>query len=135
MKIYCNGCNADVIARLTNGKEIYPHRKDLATLPFWICDTCWNYVGCHHKTDNPTKPKGSIPTPELRNWRVTLHRKIDPLWLKSSNRKKTRQRVYAMMSEIMGYTYHTGEIRTQEQYERAINAANRVDKAIKREEK
>ena len=39
MLIYCCGCAQDVTARLTDGSEIYPHRLDLADIPFWVCDT------------------------------------------------------------------------------------------------
>lgn len=130
--IYCNGCGRDVEARLTDGGEIYPHRPDLKSLPLWICDECKNYVGCHHKSSEPTKPKGSIPTKELRTWRVHLHRKIDPLWMRASNRKKQRQLVYSLMSQELGYTYHSGEVKSQEMYEKSINAANRVSKALKK---
>lgn len=133
MQIYCNGCNTDVEARLTDGAEVYPHRTDLAQLPFWICDTCKNYVGCHHKTDSPTKPKGSIPTKEVRQWRLVLHRKVDRMWMRASNKRKQRQRVYAYMSDVLGYTYHAGDVRTKEQYEAANNAANRVSKRLKKE--
>ena len=56
--IFCCGCQRKVDARLTNGEEMYPHRYDLANLPFWKCDVCQNFVGCHHKTKNRTKPLG-----------------------------------------------------------------------------
>jgi hypothetical protein len=52
--IFCCECREKVNARLTEGEEIYPHREDLKDLPFWICDKCKNFVGCHHKTDNPS---------------------------------------------------------------------------------
>jgi hypothetical protein len=64
--IYCCGCESAVQARLTDGREIYPHRPDLADLPFWKCDGCGNHVGCHHKTNDRTRPLGNIPTPEIR---------------------------------------------------------------------
>lgn len=78
--IYCCGCKADVGARLTDGREIYPHRADLAALPFWKCDACGNAVGCHHKTKERTRPLGCIPTPELKTARSHIHRVLDPLW-------------------------------------------------------
>ena len=78
--IYCCGCGCDVQARLTNGKEIYPHRMDLDEVPFWKCDKCGNYVGCHHKTKQRTSPTGCIPTSEIRALRVQIHNIIDPLW-------------------------------------------------------
>lgn len=64
--IFCCGCGVDVQARLTDVAEIYPHRDDLHSLPFWRCDACGNSVGCHHKTQNPTRPLGCIPTNEIK---------------------------------------------------------------------
>jgi len=69
MSLYCCACRADVPARLTDGGEIYPHRADLADLPFWKCDACNNFVGCHHQTKNRTHPLGCIPSPEIKNAR------------------------------------------------------------------
>ena len=77
--IYCCGCATDVNANLKSGKDIYPHRADLHSLPFWMCPTCKNFVGCHHKTRNRTAPLGCIPTTELKNARRHLHALIDPL--------------------------------------------------------
>lgn len=108
MKIYCCGCQQDVNARLTNGKEIYPYRSDLADLPFWKCDACGNYVGCHHKSDNPTKPLGVIPTPEIKNARRHIHNLIDPIWKSGKIKRKT---LYKMISDKLGYEYHTANIR------------------------
>ena len=54
--LYCCGCDTGTEARLTNGAEIYPHRPDLHELPFWKCDKCGNFVGCHHKTKDRTRP-------------------------------------------------------------------------------
>src|SRR6476661_4880981 len=109
-QIYCATCEKKVDARLTNGKEIYPHRPDLYALPFWICDTCKNYVGCHHKTDNPTSPKGIISTAAMRKWRVKIHYTLDPLW---KSGKINRGKAYAYISKRLGYTYHTGNLRSE----------------------
>lgn len=84
-EIYCSGCGVKVKARLTDGGEIYPHRPDLSDLPFWKCDTCGNYVGCHHKTEDRTRPLGIIATPELRNAKNHIHRILDPLWQTGRN--------------------------------------------------
>lgn len=110
--IYCCGCGADVEARLTAGREIYPHRKDLAELPFWKCDTCKNFVGCHHKTTNKTEPLGCIPTPELRAARRHIHAMIDPIW---QSGKMGRKELYKKISEVIGWNYHTAKIRTIEE--------------------
>lgn len=108
MKIYCCGCGKETEARLTDGKEIYPHRKDLYSLPFWKCDQCENYVGCHHKTKNRTKPLGNIPTPELRTARRHIHKILDPMW---KNGKMKRKDIYSKISDFLGYQFHTSEIR------------------------
>lgn len=107
--IMCCGCGDKVIARLTSGKEIYPHRKDLHNLPFWKCDVCGNYVGCHHKTKNPTEPLGNIPTPDLRNARNHIHAILDPLW---KTKKYKRSELYQKISDYMGFGYHTAQIRS-----------------------
>lgn len=111
--IFCCGCNKDVGARLTSGEEIYPHRKDLYSLPFWKCDTCNNFVGCHHKTKNRTQPLGCIPTKELKNARQHIHRILDPLW---KNGKFKRNQLYSMIADHIGRKkYHTADIRTLEE--------------------
>lgn len=112
MKIYCSGCGMKVEARLTDGEEIYPHRRDLASLPFWKCDNCGNYVGCHHKTKSRTNPLGIIPTPELRNARRHIHKILDPLW---HDNDISRTAIYAMISKEVGRKYHTANIRTIEE--------------------
>jgi hypothetical protein len=45
MKIYCTGCKSDVEARLVDGAEVYPHREDLASLPFWKCAVEKSLIG------------------------------------------------------------------------------------------
>jgi hypothetical protein len=107
--IYCNECQKMVEARLTNGAEIYPHRTDLSSLPFWVCDNCHNYVGCHNKTDDPTRPLGTIPTEEARKARYMVHRVIDPLW---KSGKISRRKLYKILSQHIGKTYHTANITT-----------------------
>ena len=112
MKIYCTGCQVVVEPRLTDGKEIYPHREDLYNLPFWKCDTCSNYVGCHHKTANPTKPLGVIATKEIMTARKHIHALLDPLW---TSNKVTRRKAYKHISDKIGKEYHTGNISSIEE--------------------
>ncbi|NOG70455.1 zinc-finger-containing protein [Roseicella sp. DB1501] len=119
MKLYCCECTADVEARLTDGREIYPHRPDLGSLPFWKCDTCHNHVGCHHKTANRTRPLGCIPSPAMRQARSRIHAVLDPLWKSGRVRRKA---VYAQLSTLLGREYHTGELRTLEEAERVLEA-------------
>ena len=112
MKIYCTGCAKDVKARLTNGEERYPHRQDLYQIPFWRCDGCGNYVGCHWKTKTPTKPLGCIATPELLEARKHIHALLDPLW---KSGKIKRGQAYAYIGNRTGKQYHTGELRSIEE--------------------
>lgn len=120
MTIYCCGCSADVEARLTDGREIYPHRPDLYELLFWRCDACGNFVGCHNKTKDRTRPLGCIPTPELKDARKKLHGLIDPIW---KGGKMSRRDLYKAISRELGYEYHTAETRTLEQARAAYRAA------------
>lgn len=121
MEIYCCGCGEKVDARLTDGAEIYPHRSDLYNLPFWKCDRCGNYVGCHHKTRDNTRPLGCIPTPEIKNARREIHKILDPIWKSGRVNRKT---LYAAISEHIGWTYHTAKIRN-------IDEARRIYKFVR----
>lgn len=111
-EIHCCGCEAKVQARLTDGSEIYPHRNDLYDLPFWKCDTCGNFVGCHHKTKNRTQPLGCIPTPEIKEARKHIHKLLDPLW---RSKKFHRKEIYQKISDEIGWKYHTAQIRSVEE--------------------
>lgn len=112
MKIYCTGCSADVEARLTDGREMYPGNKDLVTIPFWICDTCRSFVGTHHKTPNRLKPLGFLATPEVKKWRRIIHQTLDPLW---KTNKIKRGLAYREISDRIGRSYHTAEIYSVEE--------------------
>lgn len=112
MTLYCCGCEKEVGARLTDGSEIYPYRTDLHKLPFWKCDACGNYVGCHHKTNDRTRPLGCIPTREIRAVRKHIHEILDPIW--KCNRMK-RTDLYKKISDKLGYKYHTSGIRSLEE--------------------
>lgn len=128
--IYCTGCEKDVEARLTDGKERYPHRTDLYELPFWKCDTCLGYVGCHHKTSNPTAPLGYIATPAILDARKKIHAILDPLW--KSGRIK-RGQAYAYVSKRLGKTYHNGEIKTLDEARNIYRIVAELNNQIKLE--
>lgn len=117
--IYCVACDSEVQARLTNGEEIYPHRPDLHHMPFWKCDDCGNYVGCHHKTANRTRPLGNIPTAELRKARKKIHAALDPIWQSGKMRRKD---VYRALRGVLGGDYHTGNIKSMDEAEAVYRA-------------
>ncbi len=127
--IFCVECDKNVDARLTNGTEIYPHRSDLGWIPFWKHDACGNYVGCHHKTANPTFPLGCIPTKELMEKRKQIHAIIDSLW-QSGNMK--RSAVYKAIGRKLGrkHAFHTAGIRSVDEAERVIKAAGELTAEI-----
>jgi len=121
MIIYCCGCLDKIEARLTTGHEIYPHRDDLHDLPFWKCNKCGNFVGCHHKTKNRTQPLGCIPTPEIKSARQHIHKLLDPIW---QSGRVERKKLYAKISSKIGWKYHTANIRS-------VDEAREIYKLIK----
>ena len=126
-EIYCCDCQSKVMARLTDGSEVYPHRADLHSLPFWMCDYCGNFVGCHHKTSNPTNPLGNIPTPEIKRARQHIHALIDPLW---QSGKIKRKEIYQKLTDAMGWKYHTAKIRDIDEARDVYRAAKEIARSI-----
>lgn len=125
--LWCCGCGADVMARLTSGAEVWPTREDLREVPAWKCDACGNYVGCHHRSDNPTRPLGCIPTREIRIARGHIHKVLDPIW---RQRRMARGQLYQIMADRLGLdAYHTGELKSVEE----ARAAYRVIIEIRRD--
>jgi hypothetical protein len=130
--IYCCGCDAVVDARLTDGSEVYPHRPDLAALPLWKCDSCGNWVGCHHRRkesrrgkEGRTAPLGDIATPGIRAVRRTIHAAIDRLL--SGERPLGRTQLYRLLSARLGLEeYHTGNIRTLSEGERVMSELEKM---------
>ena len=125
--IYCCGCAVNVKARLTDGAEIYPHRHDLTELPFWKCDVCGNFVGCHHKTQERTRPLGCIPTQQIREARKQVHALADPLW---QSGRIERSALYAEISKRVGWTYHTSMIRSVEEAKKVCIAIQDIAKGL-----
>lgn len=121
-EIHCCDCGDKVQARLTDGREIYPHRPDLYALPFWKCDSCGNFVGCHHKTKNRTQPLGCIPTPEIKEARKHIHAILDPIW---KSGKMKRNEIYKKLSDELGWKYHTAQIRSVEEARKVYRIVQR----------
>jgi len=97
MVVNCPYCQAE--AELTTGKEIYPHRKDLYDLKFWICRPCGAYTGTH-KQSKEHAPKGKLADEALRKTRMRAHRMFDPLW---ESGYMTRNNAYAWLQEKLGW--------------------------------
>lgn len=125
--MFCCGCNVEVTARLTDGSEVYPHRKDLHSLPFWKCDSCGNFVGCHHKTKDRTRPLGCIPTREIKSARMMIHRTVDPIWQSGAI---SRAKLYKKISREIGKQYHTAEIRSVEEANQVLAIAHKIKQQV-----
>ena len=117
MEIYCCNCNKDVNVILTNGEEVYPHRKDLYKLNFYKCIHCSNFVGCHKSYSKVPKPLGVIASKEIKEKRIIIHNIIDPLFLSG---KINRKELYKIISDRLGYTYHTANIKTIEEANKVL---------------
>lgn len=128
MIIRCENCKKEVAALLITGAIAYPHRKDLCNLYFWQCPICKNFVGTHK---NSTKhiPLGSIPNKELKYARMKAHYYIDKLW---KEKLYTRQEVYQLISDYMGFRYHNATTRNAEECEKALNYAKELYRNKKR---
>lgn len=78
------------------GKLIYPHRRDLQDMHYWLCNPCDAYVGCHRGT---WKPFGRIANSELRRAKVAAHNAFDPLW---KTGRMSRSQCYRWLAEQLG---------------------------------
>ena len=117
MEIYCCGCEQSVKPKLTDGREIYPHRRDLHNMPYWSCPTCAGYVACHRKTKGP-QPVPCIPTAELRRQQREIHRVLDPIW---QSGKMSRKALYEMIGASLGGKYHPASLRSVDEAKRAYD--------------
>ena len=117
MEIYCCNCNKNVNAILTNGEKVYPHREDLYKLNFYKCKECNNSVGCHKNYKKIPKPLGVIASKEIKEKRIEIHNIIDPLFLSG---KFERTKLYKIISDRLGYTYHTANIKTTEEANKVL---------------
>ena len=104
-------------AQLVTGADIYRGRDDLAKKPFWRCEPCQTWCGCHLGTN---KPLGIPADKKTREARLVLHQNVlDPLWQGAVNalgyepedekaraiiRNVARKRVYEYLAFRMGLT-------------------------------
>ena len=121
--LWCVACHKHVTPTLVTGADVYPHRPDLAELPFWRCGTCGNFVGCHHKSPNPTQPLGCIPTPELKKLRQAIHQHLDPKW---QSGMRSRGALYRELSDRLGWKFHTASIRTVQEAHKVLDIVRKM---------
>lgn len=124
MLIHCCQCESLTKAVLITGLEAYPHRSDLKSLPFWKCPKCNNFVGCHHKTKNRTKPLGCIPTKEIKEIRKVIHSILDPMWRDGYYK---RAEIYGLISKEIGFNYHTASLKTVDECNKALKIISKLE--------
>lgn len=121
MRIFCVECDKDIEAKTVTGSMVYPNNPKVRFDKFWMCNHCKNFVGCHKRANkNKMKPLGVIANKELKQARIMIHNLIDPIWRQE---KMKRGEVYAVISSELGYTYHTGELRSLEEARRVWKIA------------
>jgi hypothetical protein len=94
MNPVCDYCKRPAI--LTNGKEVYPHRPDLAEKLFWYCPDCKAWVGVHAGS---TRPLGRLANKELRQAKMRAHSAFDPLY---QNGAMKRNSAYKWLGDTLG---------------------------------
>jgi hypothetical protein len=93
----CQYCNKEAI--IVTGDIIYPHRKDLMHLNFWLCRPCSAYVGCHGSTEEPL---GTLAKDELRELRRKTHQAVDWIW-KDGHKKRTE--TYRWLAKALSISF------------------------------
>lgn len=122
-EIYCCGCGKKMDAYLVSGLFIYNTHK-YSDKWFYQCAHCKNYVGCHPGTK---KQLGCIPTPVIRNARKIIHSILDPIF---KSGKIKRRKLYKLISDKIGFNYHTANLRTIEECRKAYKIIIEIDKEI-----
>ena len=92
-RVSCTYCGKG--AGLFAGKEVYPHRPELAERHFWVC--CWPcdaWVGCFDRGDRD-EPMGALADEALRDARRAAHAAFDPLWQQGA---LTREAAYEWLA-------------------------------------
>lgn len=93
-EVYCPYCSNK--AEIKTGKDIYPHRPDLAHRVFFACMPCGAWVGTHESSQ---KPFGRLANKELRKLKSQAHNAFDALW-----------RDYKIMSRRRAYKWLAGRM-------------------------
>ena len=75
-KVDAPTCACGRKAKRTSGKKLYPHRPDLYSKRFWVCNPCDARVGTHPDG----RPFGSLANADLRKLRNEAHQVFDPIW-------------------------------------------------------
>lgn len=111
-KVYCCQCRRDVDAEIVNGKKVYPTYKWLRDKHFYRCPVCHNYCNIIEGENM------AIPDAYIRRRRRDIH---------AVAKRCGTARFYKGMTEKWGAPFHTGEIRTHGEADRAFFYALQVE--------
>lgn len=125
MNIFCCECRRDMNCNLIKGNVAYPHRENLFSLNFYQCPVCKNFVGVHKGT---YRPLGVIANSEIKNARRHIHNLLDPIW---KTGKIGRKKCYKLISEELGYEYHTANLKTIDECRTVYRIIQRIKRNIK----
>jgi len=89
----------------------------------YFCKPCGAYVGTHK---NSKTPLGTLANEELRKWRKTAHKKLDPIW---KSGRLHRDSVYAFLNMTLGYEVHIGQSDI-DQCKKIIDVLDKLDKLV-----
>lgn len=106
----CADCADGGCVDIAQGQIVYPQRPDLWAHPdgterwWWLCSSCWGYVGTHKGTITPL---GTPAGKATRDARMAAHAAFDPLWQKRQrlsgiSKTKARGRGYKWLAEQLG---------------------------------
>lgn len=120
-KIFCCQCEKEVEVLLKYGVDIQLNKHEFKDIPYWVCITCNNYVGCHK--DIKLTPLGVIGTPEIRKKRQLIHSAINYILkqAKKKNKKIIIKNIYCYLSKKLGSPYHASNLRSVNDCENIIN--------------
>jgi len=122
-KTPCPYCDGPV--PLLTGREVYPHRPDLAGKPIYACLPCGAWAGCHPGT---TKRVGRLANAHSRRLKIAAHDAFDPLW---KSGRMTRKQAYAWLRQQTGLDErecHMGWM-SDEDLQRVIEVCQRAETA------
>lgn len=134
MKLWCCSCQKYSDAELITGRKAYPHRPDLSGLLFYRCSVCGNFVGTHkrHGRDGDVAALGCIPNAEIKHARQCIHAILDPLW--QGKKSGTRKKIYKMISDRLGYEYHTAQTRSIEECRKVYSIIREIKREFEKNE-
>lgn len=96
LRVVCDHCGRP--AQLHLGRDVYPHRRDLADRHFWVCWPCDAWVGCR-AGDERHRPLGALAKEELRDARRAAHDAFDPIWQRGL---MSKAQAYEWLAHVTG---------------------------------